>query len=278
MWWLALLACGTTDDPPPALPLVCDGEGSVRLVVVQRLTFAREIDGVSDGFDLDGVASTDGSAGGCGVPDLVGPDGADGIDNAFAYLLPALELTEAAAVEGLIQATIDSGDLLMSVELADLDDPTDDRCVDVAVGRAVGTPMIGTDGLLLSGQTFDPDPDVPVFVVPETALAGGVFEAPLSLSLPISIFDVDLVFAIPDGRIRGELHEDGTMTGVFGGGVDIAYLLQIAQEENVDAGLHDVLAALLGAWADLAPGDDGVCTQVSLTFAFEAVPAFWYAR
>jgi hypothetical protein len=274
MWWLALLGC--EPDAPPAPSLVCDGAGDEQLVVIRQLRFQRQTDGLSDGFDLDGTVSTDGGVDGCGIEDLVSPDGVDGVDNAFAYLLPALELTEAAAVESLVQATIDSGSLLISLELADLDDPTDDRCVDLAVGRAVGTPMIGTDGRMLTGQTFDPDPDFARFVVPETALVGGVFEAPLSLELPVSIFAVDLVFALPNGRIRGTLHEDGTVTGVFGGGVEIADLLAIAREENVDPGLHDVMASLLGAWADLAPGADGVCTEVSITFAFEAVPAFWY--
>jgi hypothetical protein len=272
---LAFLFWGCGEPPVAPETAECDGDGDDRLVVVQRLLFVREIDGVSDGFDLDGEDTADGAADGCGIPDLAGPDGQDGVDNAFAYLLPALELTEAAAVEGLIQSTIDSGELLLSIELGEVDDPREDACVDLAVGRAVGVPMIGTDGRLLSGQTFDPA-DLPSFEVPEVALAGGVFEAPIEMALPISIFGIDLVFAMKDGRIRGELHEDGTMTGVFAGGVEIAYLLQIAAEENVDPGLHDIMAGLLGAWADLAPADDGECTQVSITFAFEAVPAFWY--
>lgn len=276
MWIFAVLGCGAPDTDDKAPSGECDDAGEEQLVVVQRLLFVREADGSSDGFDLDGTVSADGGADGCGIPDLTGLDGGTGVDNAFAYLLPALELTEAAAVEGLIQSTIDSGDLLLSIALAEVDDPADDTCVDLAVGRAVGVPMIGTDGRLLSGQTFDPDPDLPVFVVPDVALQGGVFEAPMELSLPISIFGIDLVFALQDGRIRGELHEDGTMTGIFAGGVEIAYLLQIAAEENVDPGLHDVMESLLSAWADLSPGDDGICREVSITFSFEAVPAFWY--
>lgn len=255
----------------------CDGAGDHPMYVVRSLMFARQTDGVSEGFDLDGVTTDlDGSTG-CGIADLVDPNGAGGIDNAFAYLLPALELTEAAAVESLIQAAIESGALLIAIELGDVDDVVDDACVEMSVGRATGTPLIGTDGRLLSGQTFDPDPDVAPYIA-EGAIVDGVIESPIALTLPVTIFDVDLVFDLRDGRSRATLPTEpgGALVGTLAGGIDVAYLLQVAQEENVDKGLHDIMEALLDAWADLAPDETGACTRISITFDFEAVPAFWY--
>jgi hypothetical protein len=275
-WSLVLLwACSGPEETGPVVDQ-CDDVGEERLLVIQRLTFVRQEAGISDGFDLDGVTSPLGGPTGCGIADLSAPDGAVGVDNAFSYLLPALELTEAAAVEGLIQSTIDSGELLIALELSELDDPQQDECVDMWVGRAAGVPLRGTDGRLLSGQTFDPDADAPSIELPDVILQDGTFEMPVEMLIPVTIFDVSLDFALRDGRLRGQLLPDGTVVGLFAGGVEVGYLLQIALEENVDAGLHDVLSALLGTWSDLAPGEDGQCTQISMTFAFEAVPAFWF--
>lgn len=276
----AALALGLGSCAGPEAALIdpaCDGLGDRPMYVVRSLMFARQTDGVSEGFDLDGVTTELEGEGGCGIADLVDPSGAVGIDNAFAYLLPALELTEAAAVESLIQAAIESGALLIAIELGDVDDPVDDACVEMSVGRAEGAPLIGTDGRLLSGQTFDRDPDVAPYVA-DGAIVDGVIESPIELSLPVTIFDVDLAFDLREGRSRAALPSEpgGALVGTLAGGIDVAYLLQVAQEENVDSGLHDILEALLDAWADLAPDETGACTRISITLDFEAVPAFWY--
>jgi hypothetical protein len=286
--WLAMVLLGCTakrEAPPAGGPPEdpCVG-GADELFVIRTLGFVRPEDAevssgdpaVCDGFDLDGLETALGASDGCGIADFVGPDGTPGIDNAFAYLLPALELTEAAAVESLIQAAIENGSLLLTMELGGVSDPLDDACVDLTLGRALGPPLIGTDGLLLAGQTFAPDPDRPSLTVEGMALEGGVLEAPIDLTLPVTVFDVDLDFELLDGWMRVERGEDGILRGLFAGGVEIAYMLQVAQEENVDPALHGVLAALLGTWSDLAPDESGLCTQISITFSFEAVPAFWY--
>lgn len=272
---LCAQACEGDEAPAPSVDL-CDDKGDSKLVVIQKLTFVRQEAGLSEGFDLDGDVSAMGGATGCGVADLSSPGGETGIDNAFSFLLPALELTEAAAVEGLIQATIDSGDLLIAAELGELDDPVDDDCVDLWVGRASGVPLRGTDGRILSGQTFDVDTTSPSVSVEQVPLAGGILEAPVEMRIPVTIFDVSLDFTLENGRIRSEILPDGRIVGMFGGGVDIASLLQIALEENVDSGLYGVLEPLLTSWSDLAPDESGQCQQLSITFAFEAVPAFWY--
>ncbi|MEZ4240775.1 MAG: hypothetical protein R3F59_32400 [Myxococcota bacterium] len=278
-WCLLLAACAgapdVAEDP-------CEGGGEA-LYVVRSLYFQRPeegVDGVCDGFDLDGIDTPDGGVEGCGIPDFVGPDGGGGVDNAFAYLLPALEATEAKAVESLVQAAIESGELLITLDQQGVSGP-DDACTSLTVGRALGpplagAPLIGADGLLLAGQTFAPDPSLPATTVDGVALSDGGFEAPLELSLPLQVFDVALDFSLLEGRVRARLDDDGVLRGLFAGGVDVDYLLSIAAEENVDSALEGILAQLLGTWSDLAPDERGVCTRVSMTFRFEAVPAFWY--
>jgi hypothetical protein len=272
---LALLGGCSEEEPrrePAPEPATCEAGGALdRAVVIQSMWFGRAESGVSDGFDLDGTTTAS-----CGIADFVAPDGATGIDNAFAYLLPALELTEAAAVESLVQAAIDSGELLITLELEGLDDPLDDPCVDLVLGRASGTPMIGTDGRILPGQTLDRNPDIPSVRIEDVAVVDGVFEAPFEITLPVTIFEIDLEFTLVDGRIRGQVFPDGSVVGAFGGGVDIDYLLSIALEENVDDDLHDILSTLLGAWADLAPDATGECTQVSITFGYRSTDVFFF--
>lgn len=269
------VACGSDPGGHPrdrAPAATCGAGGAAdRAVVVDTLRFGRSEGGVSPGFDLDGTEAAE-----CGIADFSAPDGAPGVDNSFANLLPALELTEAAAVESLVQAAIDSGELMITLELEGLDDPVDDDCVTLVLGRAAGAPMLGTNGRLLPGQTLDRDLEVPALRIPDVRVVDGVFEAPFSIVLPVTIFEIDLAFELLDGRIRGTIEPDGTVHGEFGGGVDIDYLLQITLEENVDSGLHDILEALLTQWADLAPDGTGQCRQVSITFTYTSTEVFFF--
>ena len=58
--------------------------------VMTPLTFARSADdGVTPGFDLDGVDTLENGSCGFGVADFVAPWGETGIDNAMANLMPA---------------------------------------------------------------------------------------------------------------------------------------------------------------------------------------------
>lgn len=275
---LLLLAFACTPDEPQGLDLsVCDRSGELdHAVVLDTLLFGRIDEGVSPGFDLDGETSVQYGPTGCGVADLTDPDGVAGIDNGFGGLLPALELTEAAAVEPLIQQTIDDGELLITFDLTDLDDATGDGCMDLTVGRAAGTPMLGTDGQLLDGQTLDPDPEIEPLLIEHVEVVDGTFEAPFAITIPVQIFDVDMDFTLQNGRIRGTLAPDGTVSGLFAGGVDVATLLEITEENNVDPALHDVLEALLDVWADLEPDGLGGCAQVSIVFQYTSVKMYWF--
>ncbi|MCB9683694.1 MAG: hypothetical protein H6735_01475 [Alphaproteobacteria bacterium] len=273
---LTFLACGK-GEPEPLDLSVCDQVGAEdHTVVLDSLVFGRIEEGTSPGFDLDDATSILNGLDGCGVPDLTDPDGAVGIDNGFGGLLPALELTEAAAVEDLIAQTITDGELLITFDLADLDDATGDGCIDVTVGRAAGTPMLGTDGQLLDGQTLDRDPAIDPVRIEHVAVVDGTFEAPFEITIPVQIFDVDMDFTLKNGRIRGTIAPDGTVSGIFAGGVDVATMLAITEENNVDPALHDVLAALLSIWADLEPDGLGGCEQVSIVFEYSSVKMFWF--
>lgn len=272
-WWLACTGSGETD-----VAGVCGDPADQRVVVFSELLFARSVDGVAEGFDLDGVVSDGTAPADCGVSDLTGPNGEAGIDNAWSNLLPALELTEAAAIEGLIQDAINSGEVLMAVELSALGDQADDDCVDLRVLRANGQPFLGTDDRILPGQTFDPDPTRTPVVIKAAAVHDGVLRAShFDLLLPLSVFGKSFEFTLEDATIEVHLDEGGGAHGVVAGGLSVAYALEVASTDDVDTALVDVMGQLLGLNADL--GYDpatGECSHVSLAFEWTAVSSFWF--
>lgn len=274
---LFLAACGPTDDKPEPVVDDCSAGGATEIMVIQQLTFARETEGTSVGFDLDGDVSAGGGATGCGVEDAVSPDGTPGIDNSFARLLPALELTEGAALEAIVQEAINSGGLLVMVQLDDVEDRFDDECVSMSVMGGLGVPMVGADGLILPSQTFDPDPDAPVTRVDDLVLSDGIVEGgPVDLNLPFTFLDADIVFEVQEGQLLAQYHDDGRITGMVGGGVAIQALSDLAHNTGIGEEVENLLDAVLGVSADLAPGPDGACEQISVTMEFEAIQAFFY--
>ena len=273
-------ACAGKDEDP-TLSETCDGQGDSLVLLDRSILFARQEGGICEGFDLDSTVTLDGESTGCGIADYASLDGTTGVDNAFAAMLPTLESTEAAAVESLVQATIASGGLLLTTRLTDLDDPMNDPCVNVEILRAVGTPVLGNDGYILPWQTFSVDDSVEVASVQGVALVDGVIEAHgLTIRLPISIFDVSLDLVLNDASIRlshGRPDNTGFLEDgwdvLMAGGVESSSIQEVADSPNVDDALSGLVAALLAANVDLAP-ENGVCTQLSMTFQVEAIPAF----
>ena len=253
------------------------GDAETRVAVVSTLLFGRRDDGVAWGFDLDGRVSDDRDAEGCYQEDLVDPEGRDGVDSAFSKLVPVLELTEAAAVEGLIQDSIASGELLLLAEVSGIDDPLDDDCVDVRLWRGAGVPMLGTDGAILDYQTFPTDPDQAPGEVLCAQLIDGVVEArPFELALPIQVLDRSLIFTMKDAGLRVDLNDPEAPFGHFGGGVPIAEIIDIVDDDGALAEIRDLVIELVEGNADLDPDSDGQCQQLSIVFEFGATPAYLF--
>jgi hypothetical protein len=244
--------------------------------VIWSFEFARVDDqGRTAGFDLDDQISTQGSSSGCGVADLVDLDGSPGVDNALGNLIPILELTEAKAAEDLIDDGIRSGDLLMLIELIGIDQTEQDSCVDLNFLRGLGAPLLSTQNEILAGQTFARDPDSPSQSLEGLSMHCGTVEGrPIRTSLPFTILGVELDVELNNGAIRTTLHEDGSMTGIIGAGLDIAYLLEVANHPNVNPDVAELLEQLLNIHADLDPDGDGVCEQISASLSFQAAEAY----
>jgi len=255
----------------------CDSQANSVTFVMQQLAFAEAEDGVVWGFDLDDHVSEVGDGGGCGKADQVDPEGTPGIDNAFATLFPAIENTEAAAVKDLMQNAVNAGELLMIFEVLGLDDPVDDDCVSVRFGLGQGSPLIGTDGYILDGQSFHRSSDVDPFTMTDAELIDGTLVAsPFSADLELQVLDAPLAFAVADGSLRVDLHPELTSaSGHFGGGFSTTYVMEVIDGNGVDDELTELLRTALPLAADL-DGPDGECLSMSVAIEYTAVPAFFY--
>lgn len=249
-----------------------------QLAVVRTMRFSRIVDGRSDGFDLDGEASTGSDGTGCNQADVLSPEGTLGVDNALASLLPLLELTEARVVEELMQLAIDSGELLILLELPADDAPA--SCSNFRVLRADDLPLIGTDGKLLAGQTLALDvgvADLPV--VPASEGPDGLQARDFQFELPIQVFDADLHFVFDSSAVRIDPPvpgEEGPLTGIIGGGAAWEPVVEQLDQTGIATEVKQILRSAVGQIADLSPDEGGVCRSMSAAFTFEAVEAFVY--
>ena len=263
-----MLACA---EPEPDVA-VCDNPQDTRVGLMTEITVARFEGEIADGFDLDGQ---DGDSSNCGMGDWTAPDGRTGIDNAFARLMPALETTEAAALEEILQEAINNGLVMLTYELSSYDDPVDDACVDVSVGAASGIPVIGGDGVILSGQTYDRT-DQESWVLDQEIVDGRLEAHGFDLAVPVQVLDADIVLDIDRGALRVDLNEDGSATGLVGGAVPIDLILDVIYEENVNDEVAEAVDTLLHLAADMDVDGDGECRDISLALDFTATSAFYF--
>jgi hypothetical protein len=131
--------------------------GQTYASIMTALGFARAVDkDVAPGFDVDGRVSDSSDSLSCGKDDFVDPDGVPGIDNQLAPLVPEVEKLVGNAVDGLVQGAINDGQLVILMEMENVDDLTNDECVNLAVQVGVKKrPSLGTDGVIEAYQTFE---------------------------------------------------------------------------------------------------------------------------
>jgi hypothetical protein len=274
---ICLVTMGCAEEPTGAPDPTCDEQGDELVLLARSMSFGREVDGVSPGFDLDGAVTAEGDPAGCGIADLVGPNGAPGIDNALASVIPVLERTEAGVLEPLIQDSINNGALLLMARLAELDDPRDDACVDVSVFKGAGAPMLGNDGWILANQTIQVDPasllgnEATDVQLDDGALVAGPMPR---VALPIQVLDLNDTLEVFNARLGLTAREDGTWHGYLSGGLEVEMLIETASLQNVDPVVVELVGPVLRRLADLAPDEAGVCQQLSAVFEVEMVPAF----
>ena len=278
-WLIPLLwGCGTTR---PDDVIEC-GPGETHRMVVSTLAFTLpDESGYINGFDLDGHVTSSGESEGCGHADMVSPDGVEGIDSAFSNLAPVLDLIGASQVEDYLQTAIDSGELLLILEISDLDAPLSaeltDQCATLTLSRASGEPFIGTDNTLLSDQTFHQDHDAPATSPVVVQIEDGVLRAEgIDLTLPVQLLDEYVTLIINQSNFHITFDTDSNASGYFAGGLPVDVLEQRLSEIEDIGDLSEVIPEMVGSAADLYPDDSGACTDLSLGLDFVSKPVFFY--
>jgi hypothetical protein len=268
-----LSGCSSSEAVEPT----CE-PGPSKAYVLTSLTFTRESPrGVAPGFDLDDRVTSAPEDPSCGKVDLVSPTGEKGIDNQLALLIPEVEKRVGNAIDGIIQGAINDGRLLIMFDLQNVNDPADDKCVDLEVKLGEGKPTLGTDGVIEAYQTFDLRKEGQLLSFGKAGkLEKRVFSiGPFPLRIPIAVFDVSFTIYVRDAVIRFTLDEEGNVEGMLGGGVSID---EIAEGVKNGAGIADLIPQikLIGrASSDMGyDTEEGTCSLVSAALAFKARPAF----
>jgi hypothetical protein len=272
----AVLLGGCKPEEVNADPEAPAADPTVALLSV--IGFEPIVDGMSRGFNLDDAVTASVSDPGCGRADLVAPDGTPGVDNAFGALLPLITSLGGEALQSLVQNAVLSGELLLLFELDDLEGTPTDSCTSGRVVRGLGQPFLGTDGAILPGQTFDVNelfPSAELSCVRPQA-DGSVIADGVVLRLPLQVFDEHIDLTLIDGRIQLQPTEGG-WTGVIGGGVSIDELAEnVFGLDAIPTELEDGVVQAVRLTADLAEDAGGVCQQLSVTLAVDAVPAYLF--
>lgn len=241
-------------------------------------------EGVAAGFNVDGIDSMGGSTASdanCQEfnPDFTSPTDPDvGIDNALQGLVGLIEgLLDAAdcpggTTEGCLDATlqeqIDTGSLILLLEVADVNDLTYDSDVTVtlALGEVPGggAPMIDGTGALAAGQAFDRVMDL-------ATVPGDIFNGRARMQtdlLPLSIpaGGVDLTLNISQAELRFDITADGLTRGNLGGVIQIQALVDAV--EAAMPGFGETVRSVLEPVADVGPldADPAICESMSVGF------------
>lgn len=250
-------------------------ETVTRTHVFQTIDFGRLVSRrVAEGFDLDGMATNSREARGCAQDDFTSPDGTPGVDNNFAVLIPLLDLAAEGALQALIQTAVNEGRLLVFLE--EFEDGRGQT--GLRFRRGDDSPLLGTDGRLLPGQTLGLHLDADLGTAPDLTLTqeGSTLEARgFDVRLPAVIFETLYVLEFRDARIRYEAGDDGRLVGMLGGGVELDQIFEIIRtaDAQMGASIEDLIGEELRNLADLT-SEEGDCQRLSATVTFEAVPAF----
>jgi hypothetical protein len=286
LFWAALLSVplfgvsgcqgpdDASDDSDPAAS--CAG-GSEKSLVLTRIAFARQMPmGVSVGFQLIDHIAMEGDSETCGHGSLTDPEGRKGINNQLSVLMPAVDAVTNGAADPLVQEAINGGMLLYGVRIPNLQGQAqgDASCVNLEFRMLGGKPNVGTDQRLDPNQTFDTQPGLPISTVRGVMKAGVIEAGPFELTMPIRILDAQFNQVLRGTRVRITLHEDGSASGVIGGGITKSELIDNIKPLGIGM-VKDLLPTLLDSIADLEPESTSHdCRQFSGAFSFDAKNAF----
>lgn len=234
-----------------------------------------------DGFDLDGVASTD-AEGLCGQADFASPDGAAGIDYAFLRVIDMVRPARPGQTVQTVLATAPAQGLIrVGLQVRGVDDWQNDDAVEVLVTHTLDTPLLGTNGKIVANSSVRADRD-PAF---QTVLSGQIVDGVLTTEpADLSLGHIDLlviedrVITLKDAVVRGRMHRrpDGSMEvdAVLSGWWLHDNLRQAMGYALLTIGANPgELDCVLERWSDYS-SDGEHCDGISMIFKVKAISGF----
>ena len=244
------------------------------LYVMSRISFSHvDQNGTSQGFDLDNADAM------CGVQDLVHPQGRKGIDNRLGELFAVLPEAAVDVLPGIIQTSIDSGQLSVLVEAVGVHDYQVAMSTFMVLRMGQGAVLHGADGHILASQTFGLDPD-PVLGVAESAEVGdgALVAGPFEFEIRLRYLGNKMAFRLFRGRVH-YTHDPiaDTISGTMGGVVPLEDVVTLANRlGGDDEDIKMILLELLPDFVDAQTLPNGPCDGLSTAIRFEGLRAFVY--
>ena len=242
--------------------------------VIRQVSFDQKVEaGVCWGFNLDGQVSEEGDEQSCLHADMVSPDGVEGIDNKFSELFADFKEVYGPQITDLLHEAINEGRLLLLIELEGVDDLENDDDITVRWHRGSLAPHVGHSGFLLSDQTYYLDPSMEPSVIEHARIVDGVVEVgPFDYGVPLEIFDADMIMEVETGFLRFRIREDGSLSGIFGGGLRYQPLLEVLYDTGASSEAY-LLTPFIELMADMLY-EDGVCHGLSMGISFDTAPGY----
>ncbi|MBM4267445.1 MAG: hypothetical protein FJ144_12675 [Deltaproteobacteria bacterium] len=238
------------------------------------------------GFDLDGLASTNGApvAGECRHQDFTGPAGEPGVDYQLWRAIGCIRgFQRGGIVQNVQDDAVINGEMTILLELSDIDDPRNDDEVRVQIFASTDSPPLGSDGKVLPYGSLDVHEEARFHS--ETAvgrLVDGVLQAgPIDLLLRLNIQIVDAELPLHDAWVRVELLPDGSARGQIHGYWPVEAAYEVFGYQAGYAAADALAYTCTGLYAALKSHADGgfdpasgACSSLSTIYQFTALPAF----
>ena len=284
---------GTTPPPPPPPPPACTAadlaSGMSKVYVINVLSLAGP-EGDAPPFTSAGYNVDSDSAVACNmhVPgetaEFAGqaPDNGSGIDNALGGDLGNL-------ANSSLQDSVDDASVLLLVEVKGVDNFTNDNCVGVnfflgALPAGTMAPMLGADGHIAPGQTFDLSADsfadgmagtMPRIQFGSARIVAGRLQAgPADFPLALNLLGAELNLTIKDAQLRFDITESTMSVGVLGGSLNTAQVIMTVNSIPDLAMYASVVEDTLTGLADIDEnGSPDSCEAGSIALKLSGVSA-----
>jgi hypothetical protein len=293
---VSALGVGCGDDDVPVVPdggTTCNAaalaSGTTHVYAINVISIAApEGDAepfTSAGYNLDGnsvVACNDHIVGATAEFNGQAPDNGSGIDNSLGGDLSSLANTS-------LQDSVDSGSVLLIVEVKGVDDFTNDPCVGVTfyIGQlpeGVTAPTVDASGRIAAGQTFDLSSDSftdgitgnnPRIQFPAARIVAGRLQAgPQDFPLSLSLMGASLALTIKDAQLRFNITSSAMSVGVLGGSLNTQEVIDTVNGIPSLATYADVVSSTLTSLADIdEDGDPTTCEAGSIALKLDGVTA-----